>query len=163
MVEKNEIMAAAENLDMSQGTEAIKEIMDNFVETASVEAVYGKPIKSGDVTIIPTAEVMCGMGFGMGAGFGMGPTGDNQWSKAGKAAAESEQKAEGEEPTVGGGAGSGGGGGGYTFSRPVALIISTPDGVRVEPVFDRTKILLAALTTAGFMVGMMSRMLKGTR
>lgn len=159
MVEKNEIMSAVENMDMAQGTEAIQEIMDNFVATASVEAVYGKPIKSGDVTIIPTAEVLCGMGFGMGMGYGIGSQGGGDSSEAGEITSEGEQESEAAE--VGGGAGSGGGGGGYTFSRPVALIISTPEGVRVEPVLDRTKILLAALTTAGFMVGMMARMLKG--
>lgn len=157
----NEVMSAVENLDMTQGTDAIKEIMDNFVDTASVEAVYGKPIKSGDVTIIPTAEVLCGMGFGMGVGYGMGPSDENRAAEAKAEASGDEMENEGTGPS--GGAGSGGGGGGYTFSRPVALIISTPEGVRVEPVLDRTKILLAALTTAGFMVGMMARMLKGDR
>jgi hypothetical protein len=44
------------------------------------------------------------------------------------------------------------------FSRPVAVIIASPEGVRVEPVVDVTKIALAALTAAGFMVGMLLRM-----
>jgi len=44
------------------------------------------------------------------------------------------------------------------FSRPVAVIIAAPEGVRVEPVVDVTKIGLAALTAAGFMFGMWMRM-----
>jgi uncharacterized spore protein YtfJ len=56
------------------------------------------------------------------------------------------------------GEGFGGGGGGRVFSRPVAVIIAAPEGVRVEPVVDVTKIGLAALTAAGFMFGMWMRM-----
>jgi hypothetical protein len=40
----------------------------------------------------------------------------------------------------------------------VAVVIASPEGVRVEPVFDITKIALAGLTALGFMVGMMFRM-----
>lgn len=161
MDKENELMSAVKDMDMTQGTAEIKEIMDKFVGTASVDAVYGKPVKSGDLIIIPAAEVMCGMGFGMGMGFGIGPESEHPSDESSGESADDEKAEEGEVPS--GGAGSGGGGGGYTFSRPVALVISSPDGVRVEPVIDRTKILIAALTTAGFMVGMMARMMKGVR
>lgn len=161
MDKENELMSAVKDMDMTQGTAEIKEIMDKFVDTASVDAVYGKPVKSGDLIIIPAAEVMCGMGFGMGMGFGIGPESEHPSGESSGESADNEQAQEGGVPS--GGAGSGGGGGGYTFSRPVALVISSPDGVRVEPVIDRTKILIAALTTAGFMVGMMARMMKGVR
>ena len=40
-----------------------------------------------------------------------------------------------------------GGGGGSTMARPVASIIVGPDGVRVEPIFDITKIVVAFFTT----------------
>ena len=73
MDKDNELMSAVKDMDMTQGTAEIKEIMDKFVDTASVDAVYGKPVKSGDLIIIPAAEVMCGMGFGMGTGFAIGP------------------------------------------------------------------------------------------
>jgi uncharacterized spore protein YtfJ len=63
-----------------------------------------------------------------------------------------------EESQVGGG--SGGGGGGRVLSRPVAIIVSSPEGVYIEPVIDVTKIALAALTAAGFMVGMVTKMLR---
>jgi hypothetical protein len=45
----------------------------------------------------------------------------------------------------------------------VAVIISSPEGVRVEPVVDVTKISLALFTTLGFMVGMYLRMLNPKR
>ncbi len=54
--------------------------------------------------------------------------------------------------------GSGGGGGGSVYSRPVAVIISSPEGVRVEPVFDLTKIALAGMTTGVLMFGMVARL-----
>ena len=53
------------------------------------------------------------------------------------------------------------GGGGRTFSRPVAVVIVGPEGVRVEPVMDVTKVALAALTAFGFMFSMLGRMRRG--
>jgi uncharacterized spore protein YtfJ len=124
----------------AQAVEAIQETFERFLETANVDRVYGEPIQHGDTLIIPTAEVLAGLGFGMGYGYGQG---------------------EGTEsgPTPGGG-GSGGGGGGRVLSRPVAVIVATPDGVRVQEVVDPTKIALAALTAAGFMIGMIARMMR---
>jgi hypothetical protein len=45
----------------------------------------------------------------------------------------------------------------------VAVIVASPSGVQVQPVIDVTKVALAALTAAGFMVGMMLRMLRPPR
>lgn len=114
-------------LDMVEST------MDGLLAAASVEAVYGEPIKQRDILIIPAAEVLAVAGFGVGAG--AGPS-------------DSEESS---------GTGSGGGGGGRAFSRPVAVIISSSEGVRVEPVVDLTKIALAALTAFVFMIGMSAR------
>ena len=123
-------------LDLLQNT------LEEFLVTADVHAVYGEPIEHGDTLIIPTAEVLCGMGVGAGYGLGTSP--------------ESEA---GGDRGVSSGSGGGGGGGGRVFSRPVAVIVSSPQGVRVEPVIDVTKIALASLTAAGFMAGMLLRML----
>jgi hypothetical protein len=41
------------------------------------------------------------------------------------------------------------------------VVINSPEGVRVEPVVDVTKIALAALTAAGFMIGMLFKMTRG--
>ena len=115
--------------------------MDGLHAVASVEAVYGAPIKQRDTIIIPTAEVVAVSGFGGGQGFGGPENGAN----------------------AAGGAGGGGGGGGSAHARPVAVIIVSPEGVRVEPVFDLTKIALAGVTLAAFAVGMLARMSKMRR
>ncbi len=125
-------------LGVEQAFDVIQDTMNTFLEAASVNAVYGQPIENGDTLIIPAAEILSGIGFGTGAGYG-------------------PQSAEGEKQQKTGG-GGGGGGGGRVLSRPVAVIISSPEGVRVEPVVDATKIALAALTASGFMLAMLARM-----
>ncbi len=119
-------------IDITADTEGkvlgtIEDAMADILSAADVDAVYDAPVEHGDTIIISAAEVMSGGGFGLGYG-----------------------NVDGEKdelPNVGGG----GGGGGYAMARPVAVIIATPDGVRVEPVLDITKIALAALTAAGMM------------
>jgi len=119
--------------------ESIENRLDRMISVADVGAVYGEPIRKGNTTIIPTAEVGSMMGFGLGAG--TGPAADPN-SPAGAVQA----------------GGSGGGGGGWNFARPVAVIIATPDEIRIQPIIDVTKVALAALTTFGFMIAMVSRM-----
>jgi uncharacterized spore protein YtfJ len=116
--------------------DTLQTTMDKFLSAANVEAVYGQPVREGETIVIPTAEVLSVAGFGLGAGSG-------------------SQGPGGQENT---GTGSGGGGGGRVLSRPVAAIIISPEGVKVEPVVDVTKIALAAFTTAGFMLAMFARM-----
>jgi len=136
-----------------QGSAIFQDTMDRFFSTAEVEAVYGAPVQIGNQVIIPTAEVMCAMGFGYGSGNWSANSDEHGGTPAATGKAE-------ESSPPGNGVGSGGGGGGYTFSRPVALVIASPEGVRVEPIIDRTKIWLAAFTAAGFMISMSIRMLK---
>ncbi len=126
-----------ENRPEEAGLEMYQETMEEFLAAADVRVVYGEPIQHDDTMIIPTAEVLCGLGFGVGSGTGTST--DNP-----------------EKPAQG--SGSGGGGGGRILSRPVAVVVASPEGVRVEPVIDITKIALAGLTAFGFMVGMMFRM-----
>jgi uncharacterized spore protein YtfJ len=114
--------------------DTIEQVMDSLHAAASVEAVYGAPVKQRDTLIIPAAEVIAVSGFGVGQGFGGG------------------------DDEEGIGAGGGGGGGGSAFARPVAVIIISPEGVRVDPVFDMTKIALAGITLAAFTVGMLVRL-----
>ncbi len=127
-----------ENQPGEAGLEMYQETMEEFLAAADVRVVYGEPIQHDDTMIIPTAEVLCGLGFGVGSG-------------SGSSAEENPEK-----PSQG--SGSGGGGGGRILSRPVAVVVASPEGVRVEPVVDITKIALAGLTALGFMVGMMFRM-----
>ncbi len=126
------------NMPEGSGLDRFQDTMDEFLAAADVRVVYGEPIQHDETMIIPTAEVLCGLGFGVGSG--------------GASSSEHDQ----EKPSQG--SGSGGGGGGRILSRPVAVVIASPEGVRVEPVVDITKIALAGLTALGFMVGMMFRM-----
>lgn len=125
------------NKNQDQETDAVQETMNetlaHFLATADVNMVYSQPIRKGDTLIIPTAEVLVGLGFG-----------SSQGAMKGK-----ETK---------GGKWAGGGGGGSTHSRPVAVIVAGPEGVQVTPVFDTTKIILAALTALGFMFSTLLRM-----
>ena len=45
--------------------------------------------------------------------------------------------------------GNGGGGGGGSHSRPVAAVIIGPDGVKVRPIVDATRIALAVMGALG--------------
>jgi uncharacterized spore protein YtfJ len=126
------------NQPAEEGSVVFQDTMEEFLATADVSVVYGEPIQHEDTIIIPTAEVLAGLGFGFGSGSGNSPEGSDQ------------KPAEGS--------GFGGGGGGRILSRPVAVVVASPEGVRVEPVIDLTKIALAGLTALGFMVGMMFRM-----
>lgn len=104
-------------------------IVDKIFAAANPDAVYGKPIKEGERTIITASEVAVGGGFGFGGGFG--PTED--------------EETEAEEQQLGAGSGAGGGGG--SSGRPVAIIEINPERVEVIPVPDVTKIALTFLTT----------------
>ena len=114
-----------------------QETMEQFLQTADLSTVYGDPIEREGQTIIPTAEVLCVMGFGVGSGGGT-------------------------ETGEGSGTG-GGGGGGRVLSRPVAVIVASAHGVEVKPVVDITKIAMAGLTAFGFVATMIYRMTRGPR
>lgn len=129
--------SAGEVEGSAQAIEAVQSTLERFLDTADVKHVYGEPIRHGDTVVIPTAEVLAGLGFGAGSGSGTGEEGR--------------------------GGGGGGGGGGRTFSRPVAVVVVSPEGVRVQEVIDPTKIALAAITAGGFMVGMLMRLMSPKR
>ena len=116
-----------------------EQALSKLVITASADAVFGEPVVNGNTTVIPCSEVVLGMGMGSGGG----PVDEN-----------------------GNQTGSGSGGGGGARGRPVAAIIITQDGVRVEPILDLTKIVLASLTTGAFIllwVGRISLMRRSGR
>ncbi len=102
-----------------------EQALSKLVIAASADAVFGEPVVNGNTTVIPCSEVVIGMGMGSGGG----PAGENGKST-----------------------GSGSGGGGGARSRPIAAIIITQNEVRVEPILDITKIVLASLTTGAFIL-----------
>ncbi len=128
--EKEDFGPGSEIDGFVQTLEHSEHTFDRVLEVADVDKVFGDPIREGETTIIPTAEVITGFGFGFGFGRGSDSA---------------------EQPSHEGG-GGGGGGGGSVVSRPVAAIVASPEGVRIEPVIDVTKVALAAITAGGFML-----------
>ena len=139
---------------MNSGFEFVKEIvpdqhaalglMDRMYDVAQATSVFGAPVSQGEYTAITASEVTIGLGFGYGGGGGSSP-------------AETDQEQQAQDNFGGGG---GGGGGGTASGRPVAVIEIGPHGVRVVPIVDPTKIVLALFTAFGAMFMMLSRMRK---
>lgn len=110
-----------------------EQVLSRMVTTARVDTIFGQPIERGDATVIPCSEIVVGVGMGSGSG----------------------PSEEGKQT----GGGSGGGGG--VRGRPVAAIVISREGVRVEPILDMTRVVLAAFTTGAFIlfwIGQLARM-----
>ena len=120
-------------------TATVEQTLSKIFEATHVSAVFGQPVERGETTIIPCSEIF--VSVGMGGGMGTGP-------------------AQKEGETTGG---EGIGGGGGARGRPVAAIVVTPAGVRVEPIVDVTKVALAGATTAGFVFFWLMRLTGATR
>jgi uncharacterized spore protein YtfJ len=123
-------------------------IVDKIYSAAQPGAVFSPPVVSGEYTVITASEVMGFGGFGFGTGSGS------------PQAAESATENGRETQTVSGG---GGGGGGSSVGRPVAAIVIGPEGVKVEPIVDVTKIALAGITAWGAIAFMLARMARKRR
>jgi uncharacterized spore protein YtfJ len=161
-------LSALVDKSSAAAVEPVERTLERFLDIASVKSVYDKPVQHGETMIIPAAEVLGGLGFGMGAGLGVGENPAKKEKVEGGEGVEEEKPVESPESGTGikvegAGGGGGGGGGGRVFARPVAVIVSGPDGVIVQPVVDATKIALAFFTALGFMVGMASRMRRPPR
>jgi uncharacterized spore protein YtfJ len=121
-------------MDTYEQTNRMVEPIERMLERLSVDAVFGKPIKEGDVTVIPVTEI--GVGFGYGYGFGRGPSGT----------------AEGDQETAGTGEGVGAGGGAGGRVTPRGFIRITPDRVQFEPLLDVTRMGLAGIAMTAWSV-----------
>ncbi len=119
--------------------ESANQLISKLFDVTRPDAVFSQPVTVGDHTVITASEYTAGMGVGYGGGGGTGP-----------ATAEATH-----EPL---GYGGGGGGGGATTARPVATIIISPDGVRVEPIVDVTKIAITMFTALGAMAMALRKM-----
>lgn len=116
--------------------QAIEQVMSQLVASSSVNAVFGAPIERAGTVVIPCAEVALGMGMGTGSG---------------------------PVDAQGNSTGGGGGGGGGSRGRPIAAIVISSDGVRVEPIMDMTKIALAGLSTGAFILLWLGRLIRADR
>ena len=103
------------------------ELMSTMFAAAEPAAIFSEPMVHGEYAVITASETIGGLGYGYGGGGGVDEPGD--------------------EAGVGSyGSGGGGGGIGSILGRPVAAISIGPEGVRVEPIVDPTKIAIAFLT-----------------
>lgn len=107
-----------------------KQLLEKLTQAASPQAVFGEPIQQGDTTVVTANAVTVGLGFGM-FGFVLDRDGAQQ---------EDHQITRNE-------VNGGGGGGGSTIARPVAVISINPQGVKVTPIINVTKICLAFFAT----------------
>jgi uncharacterized spore protein YtfJ len=124
------------SIEQSTGAEIIAGAMAGLTRS---EAAVGPATSTASHTVVPLTETIFYGGFGMGLGSGTGRGGENQ-SMTGS----------------GGGGGAGGGGGGH--SRTIAVVVMGPDGVKIRPVVDPTKIALAAVGAwASVMIALMRR------
>ena len=123
--------------------ERVGRTMEKLLDAADIAKVFGEPITHGELLLIPAAEVVAVAGVGMGSGGAVGFL------------REQGQRSRGS--------GGGGGGGGRTLARSVAVIVASPEGVEIRPIFDWTKIALAAFTAAGFIVASWKGMKRGGR
>ena len=131
-------MITDENVQVAP-VDPTEQALSKLVITASADAVFGEPVVNGRYYSHSLFRGCLGMGMGSGGG----PVDENG------------------NPT-----GSGSGGGGGARGRPVAAIVITQDGVRVEPILDITKIVLASLTTGAFIllwIGRLSLMKRSGR
>jgi uncharacterized spore protein YtfJ len=141
MAEENQALEAT-----GQAHERAGKLLAELISVANADRVYSEPVVVGDRTVITAAEIHTGMGFGYGLATGVTvPSGKRQ-----------------REDSDGGPRG-GGGGGGQAVGRPVAVVTIDPDGVTVQPVLDRTKIVLTALTALGAIGLMLIRMRRAGR
>ena len=125
-----------EKITKPAATGNVVQAISQLVSNASVETVFGRPIERDGATIIPCSEIA--VGFGMGSG--TGPVDERG------------------NPT---GGGSGGGGG--SQGRPIAVIVMSQEGVRIEPILDLTKVALAGITTGAFMLLWIGRLVGFSR
>jgi uncharacterized spore protein YtfJ len=102
-----------------------EKMLEKIYAAAQPGAVFSPPVVSGEYTVITASSVSAGGGFGFGSG--VGPAGGQS-----------------ADATASAGGGGGGGGGG-SAARPIAAIVIGPDGVKVKPIVDTSKIALAAL------------------
>ena len=125
------------------------ELMEQLIAVADAKSVFSDPVESGEYKVITASEVRVGLGFGYGGGAGI--------------EANEDKTDQDKESLPTSGYGGGGGGGGVALGRPVAAIEIGPQGVRVEPIVDPTKIAIAFFTTFVSMFAMMGRMKRGMR
>jgi uncharacterized spore protein YtfJ len=116
----------------------IEKLAALFGQNASVKNVYGEPVKVGDKTIIPVAQIA----YGLGGGYGQ-KKGNRK-----KPPLNSEEASLPEENKPLAGEGAGGGGG--LYAKPNGVYEVTANGTRFIPAHNAKELLMAA--AIGFLI-----------
>ncbi len=101
--------------------------IESMLSQLNVNTVFGPPLKEGETSIVPIAEVGFGFGFGYGSG------------------GEKETKGEESDRT-------GGGGGGGGTAKPIGFIKLSAGGAKFEPILDSGKIAITLFMAIGWWV-----------
>jgi uncharacterized spore protein YtfJ len=115
------------------------EPIERMVDGLGVDAVFGEPIREGNVSVVPVAEVRFGFGYGYGSGQDLG-------------------KEDGGGRSTGEGSGGGSGAAGRASSKGYIRI--SGDEVRFEPVVDVTRLALAGIAFVAWSVFWISRAMR---
>src|SRR5512140_1452528 len=68
---KVETQANPDNMfDPTSAIQTTEAMVGTILDVACVDAVYGEPIRNGDMLVVPSAEVMGLVGYGAGTGGG---------------------------------------------------------------------------------------------
>jgi len=108
------------------------EAVEQARETAQWRAAFGEPQVVEGKTLIPVAQV----GYGFGLGFGSAGT---------------------QPETEGAAAPEGGGGGGGAMTRPLGVLVVTPERVYFEETVDANRVVLAGIGLAALLVWQLAR------
>jgi len=111
--------------------------VEGFKDAAHWRVAFGEPQVIGDKTLIPVAKV----GYGYGLGFGQG---------TGAPEEEGKQVPGGE----------GGGGGGTAATKPLGVIVVTPEEVYFEETADESRIALAGILLGALVVWQFAKTLR---
>jgi uncharacterized spore protein YtfJ len=96
--------------------------LEEMQANATVGAVFGQPVTTGDKVVIPVARVSYAFGLGFGEGADQGE------------------------------AGVGAGGGGGVSAQPLGLVEVTPEQTRVEPIVDEHRVAVAGMALVAWSV-----------
>jgi uncharacterized spore protein YtfJ len=116
---------------MTQTTERSHQLIEKMMDSLNTGAVFGAPVREGDVTLIPVSRIW--YGFGEGSGYGRADT-----------------PPEGKQGQAGEGGGEGGAGGGS--ARPMGYVRIAGSDVRYEPILDTGRLALVGLAVTAWNV-----------
>ncbi len=132
--------------------EKMQELFEKFesvTDKANVDAVFGKPEKVGERTLIPVAEVA----YGWGMGIGEAPHVAVDVEMESECECEGDCDCESEKA-------KGGGGGAGAKVRPLAYIEVGPEGAKVEAIIDEQKVALAGILLTAWIMGWVGLLIK---